>query len=152
MTAYEKIKNLCEKQGFSISALSDHIPDLKITRASISGWKKGSKPRPENLLLIAKYFNLPVSYFNDNYAPETKEEIALFSVHPENKKAGVKIPVLGEVAAGTPISAIENVDYDDPDEKAFLDLYRSVPEENRKELFALIETALKMSGLKKKEE
>ena len=32
------------------------------------------------------------------------------------------------------------------------DLYRSVPEENRKELLALIETALKMSGLKKKEE
>ena len=31
------------------------------------------------------------------------------------KQVGVKIPVLGNVAAGSPITAIENIDYDDPD-------------------------------------
>lgn len=31
------------------------------------------------------------------------------------KQVGVKIPVLGDVAAGVPITAIENIDYDDPD-------------------------------------
>ncbi len=31
------------------------------------------------------------------------------------KQVGVKIPVLGNVAAGAPITAIENIDYDDPD-------------------------------------
>lgn len=57
------------------------------------------------------------------------------------------VDISGEDSAGS-----NNGDIEDPDEKAFLDLYRSVPEENRKELLALIETALKMSGLKKKED
>ena len=104
MTTYEKIKDLCEKKGFAISAICDHVPNLNISRASISGWKKGSKPRPENLILIAQYFNLPVSYFTE----DTEKT-------PAPKRPGTKIPVLGNVAAGTPITAIENVDYDDPD-------------------------------------
>lgn len=70
MTTYDKIKKLCEKQGFAISAICEHVPNLNISRASISGWKKGSKPRPENLVLIAKYFNLPVSYFTDDSEEE----------------------------------------------------------------------------------
>jgi transcriptional regulator with XRE-family HTH domain len=57
------------------------------------------------------------------------------------------VDISGEDSAGS-----NNGDIEDPDEKVFLDLYRSVPEENRKELLALIETALKMSGLKKKED
>ena len=57
------------------------------------------------------------------------------------------VDISGEDSTGS-----NNGDTEDPDEKALLDLYRSVPEENRKELLALIETALKMSGLKKKEE
>ena len=52
--------------------------------------------------------------------------------------------------SGEDSAASNNGDIEDLDEKAFMDLYRSVPEENRKELLALIETALKMSGLKKK--
>lgn len=58
----------------------------------------------------------------------------------------MQVDISGEDSVG-----FNNGDIEDPDEKAFLDLYRSVPEENRKELLALIETALKMSGLKKKE-
>ena len=38
------------------------------------------------------------------------------------------------------------------EEKAMHQLFQSVPQENQKELLALIETALKMSGLMKKEE
>ena len=48
MTTYEKIKELCEKEGFSISALSQNIPGLSVNKASITGWKNGSKPRPDN--------------------------------------------------------------------------------------------------------
>ncbi len=39
-----------------------------------------------------------------------------------------------------------------PEEKRMNELFKSVPRENQKELLDLIETALKMSGLKKKEE
>jgi transcriptional regulator with XRE-family HTH domain len=38
-----------------------------------------------------------------------------------------------------------------PEEKRMNELFKSVPKENQKELLDLIETALKMSGLKKKE-
>ena len=48
----------------------------------------------------------------------------------------------------------EKVDYKPMtnEEKALYELFQSVPQENQKELLTLIETALKMSGLKKKEE
>lgn len=39
-----------------------------------------------------------------------------------------------------------------PEEKRMNELFKSVPRENQKELLDLIETALKMSGLKKKED
>lgn len=39
-----------------------------------------------------------------------------------------------------------------PEEKKMYELFKSVPRENQKELLDLIETALKMSGLMKKEE
>lgn len=65
MNTYEKIKKLCESKGFAISSLGKKVPQLSISRASITGWKNGSKPRPENLRLIAAYFGVPVEYFSD---------------------------------------------------------------------------------------
>ena len=58
MTTYEKIKILCEKEGFSISSMPQKIPGLSISKASITGWKNGSVPRPEKLKLIAEYFGV----------------------------------------------------------------------------------------------
>ena len=66
MTTYEKIKLLCEKDGFSISSMPQKIPGLSISKASITGWKNGSVPRPEKLKAIADYFNVtPESLLGD---------------------------------------------------------------------------------------
>ena len=66
MTTYEKIKLLCEKDGFSISSMPQKIPALSISKASITGWKNGSVPRPEKLKAIADYFNVtPESLLSD---------------------------------------------------------------------------------------
>ena len=66
MTTYEKIKLLCEKDGFSISSMPKKIPGLSISKASITGWKNGSVPRPEKLKAIADYFNVtPESLLSD---------------------------------------------------------------------------------------
>lgn len=66
MTTYEKIKLLCEKDGFSISSMPQKIPGLSISKASITGWKNGSVPRPEKLKAIADYFNVtPESLLSD---------------------------------------------------------------------------------------
>lgn len=71
MTTYEKIKDLCEKEGFSISALSQHIPDLSVNKASITGWKNGSKPRPDKIKAIADYFGVSTEYLlNDDVTVE----------------------------------------------------------------------------------
>lgn len=66
MTTYEKIKLLCEKDGFSTSSMPQKIPGLSISKASITGWKNGSVPRPEKLKAIADYFNVtPESLLSD---------------------------------------------------------------------------------------
>ena len=75
MTLYEKVQILCRENGFEISRIGEKIPNLKVTRGSISGWKKGAKPRADKIKLIADYFGVEVSYFyetnnqtiNDNH-------------------------------------------------------------------------------------
>ena len=66
MTTYEKIKILCEKEGFSISSMPQKIPGLSISKAYIRGCKNGSVPRPEKLKVIAEYFGVsPESLIGD---------------------------------------------------------------------------------------
>lgn len=65
MSIYEKIKALCEREGFAVSALEHKIPNLSINRSSITGWKKGSKPRADKIKKIADYFGVPISYFSE---------------------------------------------------------------------------------------
>jgi len=66
MTTYEKIKELCENAGFSISSISKKIPGLSINKASITGWKNGSKPRPDKIKAIADYFGVTVEYLTND--------------------------------------------------------------------------------------
>ena len=66
MTTYEKIKELCENAGFSISAISKKIPGLSVNKASITGWKNGSKPRPDKIKPIADYFGVTVEYLTND--------------------------------------------------------------------------------------
>ena len=62
MTTYEKIKALCESEGFHISSIGDKIPALKVNKASVTGWKKGAKPRADKIKAIADYFGVSVEY------------------------------------------------------------------------------------------
>ena len=66
MTTYEKIKELCDNAGFSISSISKKIPGLSINKASITGWKNGSKPRPDKIKAIADYFGVTVEYLTSD--------------------------------------------------------------------------------------
>lgn len=98
MTTYEKIRQLCEQNGFTISNIEKHIIGLNVKASSVTGWKRGSKPSPKNLRLIAAHFGVPVEYFDDDY----------------DDSSSVKIPVYGRVAAGIPIAAIQEIlDYEE---------------------------------------
>ena len=62
MTTYDRIKELCEKEGFAISSIPQKIPGISINKASITGWKNGSVPRPDKLKAIADYFGVSIAY------------------------------------------------------------------------------------------
>lgn len=62
MTLYDRIKSLCEANGFAISYLADHVPDLEIKPSSINAWKNGSVPRRRILNSIADYFGVTPDY------------------------------------------------------------------------------------------
>lgn len=97
LSFYEKLRIMCEKKGFSVSNLPQYIPELNITKASISGWKHGSTPRPRIVELIAEYFNVPIEYLTE-----------------DKENTPVKVPVYGTIAAGIPIEAIQDiVDYEE---------------------------------------
>lgn len=72
MSLYEKIQALCRQKGHEISRLCVLVPDLNISRASITGWKKGAKPRADKIKKIADYFGVPISYFSDDFVEPNK--------------------------------------------------------------------------------
>ena len=110
MTFYEKVLNLCRTQGFSISYIGKVIPNLSVTKGSISGWKKGAKPRPDKIKAIADYFGVSVEYLtsdseeNKNTAPDIKSN----AVFLENSKIHL-LPLFETVSAGFGSTALEEI-------------------------------------------
>ena len=74
MTMYDRIKDLCEANGFAISFLADHVPNLEINPSSINAWKNGSVPRKRKLYQIADYFGVTPEYLLTGEQPETQAD------------------------------------------------------------------------------
>lgn len=98
---------------------ADVAKATNIPPSTFSDWKKGkSAPKLEKLLKIAEFFEVEVSYLTGESEYKTKGEMLqhfdnitdLPSLRSDilRLQRGMKIPVLGEVAAGTPIFADEN--------------------------------------------
>ena len=57
---YERYVELRDKKGVTDYRVSE---DTGITRSTFTDWKNGrSAPKAEKLLLLAKYFDVPVEY------------------------------------------------------------------------------------------
>lgn len=86
---------------------SDVAKATSITKSTFSDWKSGrSKPKGDKLKKIADFFNVTIEYLSTgNETPEEK------NVHEPkiSHKRGVIINVLGRVAAGIPIDAIQEI-------------------------------------------
>lgn len=95
-----KFKELRKAAGFSQSALAKM---LNVHQTAISQWELGkSFPEIDTLKRMAEVYNVPIDFLvgNENSAPRST--------------TGIWIPVLGQVAAGIPIEAIENIeDYEE---------------------------------------
>lgn len=109
----ENRKYFSEKLNYLISINNkkniDLHRDLDIPKSTITGYTKGtSLPTAGNVQKIADYFNIAKSELDLRFKDDIEQT-------PKNKEQkGIKIPVLGEVAAGVPISAVEDIlDYEE---------------------------------------
>lgn len=97
---FETFCKLCQSKGMSANAVAK---ELKIASGTVSEWKKGRIPQNSTLLRIANYFGCTTDYLLGKDSP--KKEINV-----------LRIPVYGQVAAGIPIEAIEDIeDYEEVD-------------------------------------
>lgn len=90
-------RNLSKLMRINGKTQMDLANDLKISQTTVSEWMNGKKyPRIDKLQLLADYFGV--------YKSELLEDKSYF-----RESYGVKIPVLGSVPCGVPISAIEEI-------------------------------------------
>lgn len=106
----ETIKKLRNSLGISQQKLANQIG---VSRSTIAMWETGqSQPDNDMLKNMANFFGVTVDYLLD-YEKTIPE------------KNAIRVPVLGSVAAGIPIDAIEDVlDYEELDPKQFNPTYQ----------------------------
>ena len=92
----ENIQRLLDKKGVSQTKMAD---DLDFKETTVSGWMTAQKyPRIDKLQQMADYFGVTRSEITEPYS-----DVLI-------KVGGiVRIPVLGKIACGSPITAVENV-------------------------------------------
>lgn len=96
MTLKERIKSLCKNNGVSLNKLET---ELDFAKGYLSKLDK-STPNSAKLQKIADYFGVSLDYLmTGNLSDEISRQ----------SSKGVQIPVLGYVAAGIPIDAVENI-------------------------------------------
>lgn len=94
-----RVRALCKQRGMTLKELERTLGIANGYIANVS--KKGFRPKIERLNLIADYFMVSPEYLLGEAPLSTPEKPA--------PSSGVMIPLLGRVAAGIPISAVENI-------------------------------------------
>lgn len=80
---------------------------LGVSYTTFASWENGTNyPRIDKIEMLANYFKISKADLIENKYKKLSGESDTINFHP---RVGVKIPILGEVVAGTPISAIENI-------------------------------------------
>ena len=113
---YERIKKLAKERGITINSLES---ELGFSRGSLSKIDK-NKPSVERLIKLAEFFNVQVDYLTGDSEYKTKKEMfdAWDTMYNKDEnlaeevrkiEKGIRIPVLGNVAAGVPIEVMEDV-------------------------------------------
>lgn len=92
----ENVERLCEAKEITIAQLQR---DLGLSNGYIRKLRIGQTPSVDRLNKIADYLGVTSEFLTG----------AVSSLKRENASTGVKIPLLGKVAAGLPIEAAENI-------------------------------------------
>lgn len=69
MTFYEKFMNLCIEKDVSPSKVT---VEIGLTPTSATGWKDGAVPRNLTIRKICRYFDVPLSYFEESEKPSAE--------------------------------------------------------------------------------
>lgn len=111
------LKELREEKGMNQEELAKA---LGVTRQTISNYENNKRvPNKEMFEIIADFFNVDMNYLygKSNVKNKHQELFKIKNIFPV-KKSTKKIPLLGTIAAGTPLLAEENFeDYVDVDKK-----------------------------------
>ena len=106
MPSWKELKRFCERDGWELYKSTDHyfyrkidesgnIRHTYVDTSTVTKWETGkAAPDLEKLQKLAGILGVSVGYLTDS---------------EEAKQKGFKIPVLGKVAAGIPIEAIEDI-------------------------------------------
>ncbi len=94
---YDSLKKICDQKGTTPTTVAK---SLGLSNSIATSWKKGRRPRIDTVQKIADFLQVPVESLMD-----------------QDKSINVlRIPVYGQVAAGIPIEAIEDIeDYEEVD-------------------------------------
>lgn len=111
---YEIFASLLKEKGVKVT---DVVKATGISSSTFTDWKKGRyRPKTDKMLLIATYFGVSVEYL-EGKTEERNPQIAQWQESTEYDKEveineepdGQWIPLLGNVAAGEPNRAYENI-------------------------------------------
>lgn len=96
LNLYEKIKNMCDKEGISIAHLER---ETGISNGQIKRWAKSS-PSVENLKKVANYFNVSLEFLADDTTEpsdiEMSQDIRIMqraaqNMSEEDRKKAIKV-------------------------------------------------------------
>ena len=125
------LKEIRTSFGWSQTKLAEK---MGVARSTIAMWEtKGSQPDNDNLLKLSEIFGVSIDYllgkidendiiyqaaeekvYFDKFRELTIEEKKSLLLNKQPHQKGIRIPVLGSVAAGIPIEAIEDIlDYEE---------------------------------------
>lgn len=71
MDFYSRFIRICNENGISPSGAAI---EAGISKAAVTAWKNGSKCSDANVAKIANYFNVPISYFDDDEKEQPSAE------------------------------------------------------------------------------
>ena len=115
---YERFEQLLLEKAISAYKVSK---ETGISTATLTSWKQGKyTPKPDKLQKIADYFGVQIDWLTGDSEYKTKKEMfdAWDTMYNKDEnlaekvrkiEKGIRIPVLGNVAAGVPIEVMEDV-------------------------------------------
>lgn len=117
MTLMDRIEELCAEKGIKRRQMER---EAELGAGATTKWKQGMIPSQQSLKKVADFFGVSVAYLQGESEFRTEQDaiiqgwnqtidVELASEESRRYEKGYMIPVVGNVVAGIPIEAIEDI-------------------------------------------